>query len=117
DETGGRVALTWDALADRVARARAGLRRLGVTKGDRVAALLPNVPEAVVGFLATASLGALWSSCSPEFGVSSVLDRFRQIEPKVLLAVDGYRYGGKSFERTDELEKIVSGLPSLKTTV
>ncbi|MDB4977713.1 MAG: acetoacetate--CoA ligase, partial [Myxococcaceae bacterium] len=77
---------SWDELHDAVARARAGLLKLGVTRGDRVAALLPNCPEAVIGFLAAASLGATWSSCSPEFGVESVLDRFGQIAPKVLFA-------------------------------
>src|SRR5215218_5269786 len=79
-------------LGRRVAAAAAGLRRLGVAKGDRVVAYLPNVPETVIAMLATASIGAIWSSCAPEFGVSSVVDRFAQIEPKVLVAVDGYRY-------------------------
>ena len=77
--------LTWSALADAVARCRAGLVRLGVGPGDRVAAYLPNVPETAIAFLATASLGAIWSSCAPEFGVRSVVDRFAQIEPVVLL--------------------------------
>lgn len=117
DEEGGRVVLSRDELREKVARARAGLRRLGVGRGDRVVAFLPNVPETVVAFLATASLGAIWSSCSPEFGVASVLDRFRQIEPKVLLAVDGYRYGGKSFNRAREVESIAQGLPTLEATV
>ena len=85
--------LTWAELADAVARCRAGLVRLGVQRGDRVAAYLPNIPETIVAFLATASLGAVWSSCAPEFGTRSVVDRFAQIEPTVLLAVDGYRYG------------------------
>ena len=78
-----------------MARAAAGLRALGVGRGDRVVAYLPNIPETVVAFLATASLGAIWSSAAPEFGARSVVDRFAQIEPKVLLAVDGYRYGGR----------------------
>lgn len=117
NEAGGRVVLSRDELAAQVARARAGLRRLGVGRGDRVVAFLPNVAEAVVAFLATASLGAIWSSCSPEFGVSSVLDRFRQIEPKVLLGVDGYAYGGKTFDRGAELEAIAKGLPTLEATV
>src|SRR6187402_2640924 len=110
---------TWTRaeLADDVARARAGLRRLGVTRGDRVAAVLPNGGEALIAFLATASLGAVWSSCAPEFGVSSVLDRFRQIEPKVLFGVTGYDYGGKHFERSAEMRQIVDGLPSLVATV
>lgn len=116
-ESGERRELTDAELYELVGRVRAGLVRLGVGRGDRVAALLPNRPETLAAFLATASLGAIWSSCSPEFGVSSVLDRFRQIEPKVLLAVDGYRYGGKQFDRQKELAQIVSGLPGLQRTV
>ena len=87
--------LSWDELADQVARCAAGLRRLGVERGDRVAAYMPNVPETVVAFLACASIGAVWSSCAPEFGTPTVVDRFKQIEPKVLLATEGYRYGGQ----------------------
>jgi acetoacetyl-CoA synthetase len=109
--------LSWDGLRDAVARARAGMVRLGVKKGDRVAAFLPNCPEALIGFLAAASLGATWSSCSPEFGVESVVDRFGQIAPKVLLAVDGYRYAGRVFDRRDALEKVRSALPSVTATV
>src|SRR5690606_31221208 len=116
-ETGERVELTRDALIAQVARARAGLRRLGVGRGDRVAALAPNRPETLIAFLATASLGAIWSSCSPEFGVGSVLDRFRQIEPKVLFAVDEYVYGGRRFDRRAELERVRAALPSLEATV
>jgi acetoacetyl-CoA synthetase len=116
-ERGERRTWTRAELADAVARARAGLRRLGVSRGDCVAALLPNGGEALIAFLATASLGAIWSSCAPEFGVSSVLDRFRQIEPKVLLTVTRYDYGGKSFDRSAEVAQIVSNLPSLRTTV
>ena len=89
--------ITWGELSERVAAFAAGLRSLGVESGDRVAAYLPNGPEALVGFLASASIGAIWSSCSPDFGARSVIDRFAQIEPKVLLAVDGYTYGGKRF--------------------
>jgi acetoacetyl-CoA synthetase len=116
-EDGARMEVSYRDLADRVARARAGLRRLGVGRGDRVAAFLPNAADAIVCFLATASLGAIWSSCSPEFGVGSVLDRFRQIEPKVLIAVDGYRYAGKTHDRIDAVRQIALGLPSLGTTV
>jgi acetoacetyl-CoA synthetase len=115
DGKGGR--LTRDELRGEVARARAGLRRLGVGKGDSVAAFLPNCPEALVAFLATASLGAVWSSCSPEFGVESVLDRFTQIAPKVLLGVDGYSHGGKSFDRGAALQQIARALPSLQKSV
>ena len=104
-------------LADRVAAARAGLERLGVSSGDRVVAYLPNIPETVIAFLATASLGAIWSSCSPDFGTRAVVDRFAQIEPKVLLAVDGYRYGGRDFDRLSEVAAIERGLPTLVATV
>ncbi len=92
---------TWGELAAQTARIRAGLQRLGVGEGDRVAAYLPNVLETVPAFLAVASLGAIWSSAAPEFGARSVIDRFAQIEPKVLLAVDGYRYGGRDFDRSE----------------
>jgi acetoacetyl-CoA synthetase len=116
-EDGTRRTLDWDMLRDQVARARAGLVRLGVGRGDRVAAFLPNAPETLVAFLATASLGAIWSSVSPEFGVASVLDRFSQIEPKVLLAVDGYVYGGKVFDRVDAVEQVRRALPTVRQTV
>ncbi len=86
-------------------------------RGDRVAAYLPNVPEAIVALLATASLGATWSSCAPEFGVRAVIDRFAQIEPRVLLAIDGYRYGDKPIERRAELAEIRAALPSVEATV
>ena len=116
-QTREAVELTLDQLVDQVARARAGLRRLGVGKGDRVAAYLPAIPETLVAFLATASLGAIWSSCAPEFGTRSVVDRFAQIEPTVLLAVDGYRYGAKAIERTAEVDTIRAALSSLRATV
>jgi len=106
-----------DDLRDQVARVRAGLQRLGVGSGDRVAAYLPNVPEAIAAFLATASLGAVWTSCAPEFGVRAVLDRFGQVEPAVLLAVDGYRYGSRDVHRVDELAEIRAGLPTVRSTV
>ena len=116
-QTRERVQLTAAELREQVARARAGLQRLGVGRGDRVAAFLPNVPEAMVGLLATASLGATWSSCAPEFGVRSVVDRFRQIEPKVLLTIDGYRYGQRIVERADEVAAIRAALPGLQATI
>jgi acetoacetyl-CoA synthetase len=116
-ETEAPARLTWDDLHDAVGRARAGLERLGVTRGDVVAALLPNNVEALVCFLAAASLGAIWTSCSPEFGVDAVLDRFLQVSPKVLVAVDGYRYGGKLFDRRAELALVAAALPSLVATV
>ncbi|HEV7677699.1 MAG TPA: acetoacetate--CoA ligase [Candidatus Dormibacteraeota bacterium] len=111
------VVLSAGELRDEVARVRAGLQRLGVGRGDRVAAYLPNIAETLVAFLATATLGAVWSSCAPEFGRRSVVDRFRQIEPKVLLAVDGYRYGEKAIDRGDDLAAIRAELPSLRATV
>ena len=116
-ETRGRSTLTVDELREGVARARAGLQRLGVRRGDRVAAILPNVPEAVVALLATASLGAIWTSCAPEFGTRSVVDRFSQVQPKVLLAIDGYRYAGRAVSRSDELAAIRAALPGLAATV
>ena len=109
--------LSFGALREQVGRARAGLRRLGVGKGDVVAAYLPNIPETVVAFLATASLGGVWASCAPEFGTGAVLDRFGQVEPKVLLAVDGYVFGTKPVDRRDAVATIRSGLPSLERTV
>jgi acetoacetyl-CoA synthetase len=115
DGSGGE--LTRDELRDLVARARAGLVRAGVKAGDRVAALLPNSAETLIAFLATASLGATWSSCSPEFGVDSVLDRFGQIEPTVFIGVDGYKYGGRAFDRTAALEQIAAALPTARTRV
>ncbi|MGZ8480952.1 MAG: acetoacetate--CoA ligase [Candidatus Limnocylindria bacterium] len=116
-QTRERVALTAAELRDAVARAAAGLRRLGVKRGARVAAYLPNVPEAVIGLLATASLGAIWSSCAPEFGTRSVVDRFRQIEPTVLLTIDGYLYGERTVDRTEEVAAVRAALPSLTATV
>jgi acetoacetyl-CoA synthetase len=112
---GGR--LTYAQLAAEVARVAQGLRALGVRRGDRVAALLPNVPEAVIGLLAAASIGAIWSSCSPDFGARSVIDRFAQIEPTVLIACDGYRYGGKDFSRADMLAEVVAALPGAPAVV
>jgi acetoacetyl-CoA synthetase len=108
---------TYGELRDAVARAAAGLRRLGVERGDRVAAYLPNIGETVVAFLATASIGAIWSSCAPEFGVTSVIDRLEQIAPKVLITVDGYRYGGRAIDRTEEVTAIREALPGLEHTV
>jgi acetoacetyl-CoA synthetase len=116
-QTRNTIELSADELRDQVARVRAGLVRLGVGRGDRVAAYLPNVAEAVVAFLATASLGAIWSSCAPEFGTRSVVDRFRQIEPVVLLTIDGYRNGSTAIDRTADVAAIRSALPSLRSTV
>ncbi|MGI5164915.1 acetoacetate--CoA ligase [Spirillospora sp. CA-253888] len=116
-EAGGHRVLSRRELAAHVAEVRAGLAALGVGKGDRVAAYVPNIPEALVCFLAAASLGAVWSSCSPDFGSSSVIDRFAQIEPKVLIAVDGYAYNGKRFDRRGTVAEIRDALPTLAATV
>ncbi|WP_433610660.1 acetoacetate--CoA ligase [Dactylosporangium sp. CA-139114] len=116
-QTRGPVELTAAELREQVRRARAGLRRLGVGEGDRVAAYAPNIPETFVLLLAAASLGAVFSSCAPEFGTRSVVDRWRQIEPKVLVAVDGYRYGDKPIDRTAEVEAIRAALPSVEHVV
>lgn len=110
-------ALTHAQLAHAVAEAAAGLRSLGVGRGDRVAAYAPNTPETLIAFLAAASIGAVWSSCSPDFGAPSVVDRFAQIEPKVLVAVDGYRYNGKPYDRLDVVRQIEAKLPSVEATV
>jgi len=110
-------ALTWGELREQVARAASALRGLGVAPGDRVVAYLPNIPETLVAFLATASIGAIWSSCSPDFGPGSVIDRFAQIEPKVLVCVDGYRYNGRDFDRRDVVADLLAAMPSVDHTV
>ena len=109
--------LTFGELREQVARARAGLKRLGIGPGDRLVAYLPNVPEALVAFLATASLGAIWATCAPEFGPRSVIDRFGQLEPKLLLAIAGYTYGEKPIDRRAEVAEIRDALPSLERVV
>ena len=115
---GGRGGkLTRAELTAQVAAVAGGLRALGVTRGDRVAAYLPNGPEALVGLLASASLGAIWSSCSPDFGPQAVTDRFQQIEPTVLLAADGYRYAGVEHDRLGVVREIAGALPGLERVV
>lgn len=116
-EGGAAGEWTWGELRKATAAMAAGLRAAGVGVGDRVAAYLPNIPEALAAGLACMSLGAIWSSCSPDFGVRSVVDRFAQIEPGVLLAVDGYRYGGKEFSRLGEVRALQEALPSVRQTV
>ncbi|MGH2470169.1 MAG: AMP-binding protein, partial [Chloroflexota bacterium] len=116
-ETRPLAELSWAELERQVASVAAWLRSRGVTKGDRVVAYMPNIPETVVAFLAAASLGAVWSSCSPDFGTEAVLDRFGQIEPKVLFAVDGYSYGGKLFDKMPVVRELQRGLPSVACTV
>ncbi|HWE09857.1 MAG TPA: acetoacetate--CoA ligase [Solirubrobacteraceae bacterium] len=109
--------LTFGELRDQVARTRAGLRRLGVGPGDRVVAYLPNIPETLIAFIATASLGAVWAACAPEFGARSVIDRFAQIEPKAMLAVGGYGYRDRYVDRRGEVEAIRARLPTLEHVV
>jgi acetoacetyl-CoA synthetase len=115
-ETRPLAELRWGELRTLTAQIAAGLRANGVTRGDRVVAYMPNIPETTAAFLACASIGAVWSSCSPDFGVRSVIDRFAQIEPKVLLAVDGYRYGGKATDRSADVAALQAAMPSLERT-
>jgi acetoacetyl-CoA synthetase len=116
-ETRALSELTWGELCAQVARVAGGLRELGVQRGDRVVAYMPNIPETLVALLAVSSLGAVWSSAAPEFGARSVIDRFAQIEPTVLLSVDGYRYGGRAHDRREALAGIRRELPSVRHTV
>lgn len=116
-ETRGLTSVTWSELRDQVAAVASGLRALGLEPGDRVAAYLPNTAETIVAFLATVSLGGVWSSCSPDFGAGAVTDRFAQIEPKVLLAVDGYTYGGRGFDRRGVVTELANAMPGLEHVV
>ncbi len=109
--------LSWNQLYDQVSLLSQAMKADGIGPGDRVAGYLPNMPEAVIGMLAASSIGAVWSSCSPDFGVKGVLDRFGQIEPKLLLVAEGYYYGGKSFDCLDKTREIAAALPSLKRIV
>ncbi|MGE0314541.1 MAG: acetoacetate--CoA ligase [Lautropia sp.] len=117
NEAGARRTVTWHALANETGALIATLAGLGVTAGDRVVAYSPNIPQTVTAVLATTALGAVWSSCAPDLGATSVLDRFRQIDPKVLIAVDGYRYGGKPFDRRAIVRELVAQLPTLEAVV
>ena len=109
--------ISWQTVYDQTNQLAQALREMGVQQGDRVVAYMPNIPETMVAVLACASLGAIWSSCSPDFGSRSVLDRFTQIEPKVLIAVDGYNYGGKSFDRRPVISELQAALPTLEHTI
>ncbi|MEN8244778.1 MAG: acetoacetate--CoA ligase [Thermodesulfobacteriota bacterium] len=109
--------ISWNELYNHVSAMAAGLHHLGVERGDRVVSLMPNIPQTIVAFLACASLGAIWSSCSPDFGMRSITDRFKQIQPKVLFVVDGYQYGGKAFERSKENAALQEALTSLEATI
>jgi len=117
DESGALREVAWSELRGQVAALASSLRALGVMPGDRVVAILPNVPQTIIAFLACASVGAIWSVCSPDMGPVAVLDRFRQIEPKVLIAADGYRYAGRTFDRAAVLAEIRAALPSLQHTI
>ena len=110
-------ALSWPELGRQVRIVATRLRALGVQPGDRVVAWMPNIPQTVVAMLATTAIGAIWACCSPDFGERGVLDRFAQLSPKVLFCIDGYRYGGKSFDRRAELERILAGLPTLRELI
>jgi acetoacetyl-CoA synthetase len=116
-ESGPAVSMDWAELAGQVRILGTQLRAMGVRPGDRVASCLPNIPHAVIAMLATTSIGAIWASCSPDFGWRGVLDRFRQLTPKVLFCVDGYKYGGERFDRSDELRQIIGGLDSLERVI
>ncbi|HEM61900.1 MAG TPA: acetoacetate--CoA ligase, partial [Chloroflexi bacterium] len=111
------VSITYAQLYEQVARLARSLRGLGIQQGDRVAGFLPNMTETVVAMLATASIGAIWSSCSPDFGIKGVLDRFGQIEPRVLFTADGYRYNGKEFDSLGRISEILRDLPSIERVV
>jgi acetoacetyl-CoA synthetase len=117
NERGERIEVTWRDLRGQVASVAARLRALGVRRGDRVAAYIANRPEAVIAMLATASIGAVWSSCSPDFGLDAVLDRFGQIEPKVLFATDGYFYNGKTIDSLPTVRAVAARLPSVAAVV
>ncbi|MDO8290543.1 MAG: acetoacetate--CoA ligase [Parvibaculum sp.] len=116
-ETGPVSTLSWGELKSRVFKLATRMRELGIRPGDRVASYMPNIPEAVIAFFASASIGAVWSSCSPDFGSASVIDRFSQITPKLLFTVAGYQYGGKYFDRSDEVRAMIDALPSLDHVV
>ena len=116
-ENGQRIELSWGELYDAVARTAAALRASGVSEGDRVAGLLPNVPETVIAMLATTSIGAVWSSCSPDFGANSVMDRFGQISPKVLFVCDGYFYNGKTIDCRSKVAELADALESAVSVV
>lgn len=111
------TAISWDTLEKQVAAVAAWLRSIGIKPGDRVVGILPNTPHAVVSFLAANSVGAVWSCCSPDFGNTAVIERFRQIEPKVIIAVDGYVYGGKEFQKAEDVQLICRALPTVKHVV
>lgn len=117
DETGRTEDMSWKTLTDQVTAVQAFLKQHGVGEGDRVAAYIPAIPEATIAFLAVNSIGAIWSSCSPDFGTTAVSDRFAQIEPKILIATSGYRYNGKTYSRREEIVHLLQTMPSVKKVV
>ncbi len=111
------IEISWDDLHQKVASIASALRSMGVQRGDRVVAYMPNIPQTIMAFLACAGIGATWSSCSPDFGTRSVVDRFKQIKPKLLFAVDGYQYGGRGFDCSPAIAEIQQSLPTLEQTI
>ena len=116
-EDGTQSSLSYRELHDQVSRLARSMREMGIVKNDRVVGFMPNIPETIITMLATASIGAIWSSCSPDFGIKGVLDRFQQIEPKLIFAADGYLYNGKTIDCLSKLKKILTDLPSIKKTI
>ena len=116
-EDGTQSSLSYRELHDQVSRLARSMREMGIVKNDRVAGFMPNIPETIITMLATASIGAIWSSCSPDFGIKGVLDRFQQIEPKLIFAADGYLYNGKTIDCLSKLKNILTYLPSIKKTI
>ena len=117
NETGRQRVISWASLHEEVARVAAALREHGIRPGDRVAAFMPNIPEAVIAMLATASIGGVWSSCSPDFGVQGVLDRFGQIETKILFCADSYTYAGKKIDCLDRAAQVAEKIPTIDQVV
>ena len=116
-ENGARRELNFDELRDEVAAFAAGLRNAGIGKGDRVVGFLPNCPEAIIAMLAATSIGAIWSSCSPDFGVNGVVDRFGQIQPRILICADGYFYNGKQFDSLEVVSGVVSKIEGIERII
>ena len=116
-ETRPLAEMSWEELEEKTASVAFYLKQSGVKPGDRVVAYMPNIAETVIAFLATASIGAIWSSCAPEFGIGSTLSRFKQIEPKILFTVDGYQYNGKSFDKMETVSHLEANLPSVEKVI
>src|SRR5258708_23585541 len=116
-ENGSARTMSWRELRAETAAFASALRAAGIQRGDRVAACLPNVPEAIIAVLGTAAVGAVWSSCSPDFGVRGVLDRFGQIEPRILVAADSHVYGGKTFDQRSKIADVLKQLPTVESAV